>query len=331
MSPQRDRSGPVDRACDGEADVDADQTVLDATSVAALVGGMACFGSATPVSQIVGRSFPVWLGSGLRMAIAAGVLLPLAIAAGRRHPGGSLAEARHAAGNDRWLLLGLGIIGTFGFSALMLLGMREIPGAVGAVVMATTPAVTAAGAVVFLHDRLSAGRIAAVALGLSGVVLVNLGSGAASGTGDRILLGSALVLGAVACEASYSLMGKRLTAELTPLTITSVAALVALVAFSPLAIRDATGFAWSSPSVTEWAAVLWWGAGTMGLGSWLWFEGMARVRPGTASAFMAVMPVSALVLSYVLLDEAFEWIHLAGMAVVLAGLASAVRSGASLH
>ncbi|MEZ5177705.1 MAG: DMT family transporter [Acidimicrobiales bacterium] len=168
-------------------------------------------------------------------------------------------------------------------------------------------------------------------LALTGVVLVNLGSDAAQGSGDRVVLGSVLVFGAVLCEASYSLMGKRLTAELSPLAITTAAALVALVAFAPLALWDAAGFSWSAPSGTEWAAVLWWGAGTMGLGSWLWFQGMARVRPGTASAFMAVMPISALVLSYLLLGEAFQWIHLIGMAVVLAGLVAVVRSGASVH
>jgi drug/metabolite transporter (DMT)-like permease len=32
------------------------------------------------------------------------------------------------------------------------------------------------------------------------------------------------------------------------------------------------------------------------------------------------MPVSALVLSYVLLDEKFQWIHMAGFALVFAGV-----------
>lgn len=50
---------------------------VDAGSALLLAAGMACFGSATPVSRIVGRSFPVWLGSGLRMAVAAAVLVPV--------------------------------------------------------------------------------------------------------------------------------------------------------------------------------------------------------------------------------------------------------------
>ena len=128
-----------------------------------------------------------------------------------------------------------------------------------------------------------------------------------------------------------TLAGKRLSVDLDPITLTAVAAAIALVCFLPLAVVDAVGHDWAAAGSGAWVALLWWGAGTMGLGSWLWFQGMARVRPGTASAFMAVMPISALVLSYLLLGEAFQWIHLIGMAVVLAGLAAVVRSGASVH
>jgi drug/metabolite transporter (DMT)-like permease len=69
-----------------------------------------------------------------------------------------------------------------------------------------------------------------------------------------------------------------------------------------------------------WLAVVWWGAGTLALGSWLWYSGVAKVEGSVAAGFMGVMPVSALVLSYVLLGEDFRWIHLAGFAVVFAGV-----------
>lgn len=213
----------------------------------------------------------------------------------------------------------------------MLLGMQRAPGAVGAVVMATTPAVTAIGAVLFLGDRLGGARVLAIVLAVAGVVLVNVTADTARSVGDQVVLGSLLVFGAVVCEAAYSLMGKRLTGDLSPLLIAAAAAVGALLLFVPLAAWDAVRFDWSRPSVGQWVAAMWWGAGTMGLGSWLWFRGMRRVQPGTAAAFMGVMPVSALLLSYVLLGEAFSWLHVLGMALVLAGLAAVVRAGATVH
>jgi drug/metabolite transporter (DMT)-like permease len=106
---------------------------------------------------------------------------------------------------------------------------------------------------------------------------------------------------------------------------------IAAVAFLPVAVWNAVGFDWGRPDTGEWLALAWWGVGTMVLGSWLWFRGMARVPGGTAAAFMAVMPVSALLLSYVLLGDAFHWAHVAGIALVLVGLVAVARTGASVH
>lgn len=300
------------------------------STVALLVGGMVAFGTATPVSAIVGRGFPVWLASALRMLLAAAVLVPLTLH--RRRAAGArpvIATIRDASAADKLSLAGIAVVGTFGFSALMLAGMREAPGSVAAVVMASTPAVTAIGAVVFLGDRLGRWRILAVALSVVGVTIANVT--ASDGGGDRVLLGSALVFGAVCCEAAYTLLGKRLGAELDALALSSAAAVLALVAFLPLAVADLVGFDWTRPTAGQWLAVGWWGLGTMALGSVLWFSGMHRTEAGTAAAFMGVMPLSALVGSYVLLGEAFRWAHVVGIAVVLVGLGAVIRSGAAVH
>lgn len=305
---------------------------LDVVSVALLVGGMACFGSATPISAIVGRGFPPWVAIALRLAVAAAFLIPVLLAAARRGDELPVRETVRSWRRHDWLLMvGIAVIGTFGFSIFMLVGMRHAPGAVAAVIMATTPAATALGAVVFLADRLDTWRAAAVVLAVAGVVVVNLGADASGGDGDRVVLGSVLVFAAVLCEAAYTLLGKRLTADVSPLVIVTVAATLALLLFLPLAAWDAARFDWSTPTRAQWAAVVWWGAGTMALGSLLWFRGMARVPAGTAAPFMGVMPVSALVLSYVLLGEPFQWIHAVGMAVVLGGLVLVIRAGAPLH
>ena len=295
-----------------------------------MFAGMACFGSATPVSRIVGRSFPVWLGSMTRMLVAAVVLAPIVYV--RRRRAGEPALWRAIRGMDvadRWRVVVLGLVGTFAFTAFMLVGMREAPGAVGAVVMATTPAVTATASVLFLGDRLERWTAAAIVLAVAGVVVVNVFGGTGSSGGDLVIVGSVLVFAAVCCEATYTLVGMELSADLDAMSLTLVAALVAIVGFAPLAVWDLVGFEWSAPSSSEWMGALWWGAGTMALGSVLWFMGNRSVSGTTASVFMGVMPVSALVLSYVLLGESFEWVHVVGMATVLAGLALTTWSGES--
>lgn len=75
--------------------------------------------------------------------------------------------------------------------------------------------------------------------------------------------------------------------------------------------------------------MFWWGAGTLGLGSALWYTGVAKAEAGLAAGFMGVMPVSALALSYLLLGEEFRWVHLAGFAVVFTGVLLVARAHAA--
>jgi len=305
---------------------------LDVGTVALLVGGMVCYGTATPVSGVVGREFPPLLASFGRLAIAAALLVPLLLHRIRRGEESEVVSTARSLDRADWArLAAIAVIGTFGFSILMLLGMREAPGAVAAVVMATTPGVTAAGAVVFLGDSVSRWTLLGIGLAVTGVLVVNLGADVAQGSGNAVWLGAGLVFGAVVCEATYSIVGKRLTVDLSPLQIVTAAAVLGAVLFAPLAVVEATSFSMSDPTIGQWIGLGWWGAGTMALGSWLWFRGMRRVRAATASAFMAVMPISALVGSYVLLGEAFQIVHAAGIAIALVGLAAVVRSGAPVH
>ena len=59
----------------------------------------------------------------------------------------------------------------------------------------------------------------------------------------------------------------------------------------------------------------------------LWNEGVARIGPSRAGVFIHLMPAFGSVLAVTLLGEAFRPFHLAGIALILAGvwLASAAR------
>ncbi|HEX6267722.1 MAG TPA: DMT family transporter [Burkholderiales bacterium] len=289
---------------------------------AQLALGMAAFGSATPVSKIVTAAMPVFIGSALRVGLGALVLAPFVA--------GSWDKVRRLGRRD-WLLVALiALFGMFGFSALMLYGMRMVAGVVGAIVMSTAPAVTAAASMLFMGDRPTWRKLCAIALAVAGLLILHLGrvgggdSGAAvpsaGSEGGRLILGTALVFGAVCCEAAYTLLGKLAAARVDPLLVAFLAAALAVPLFLPLAIWQWQDFALGEMDRRAWLAVVWWGAGTLALGSWLWYSGVARVEGAVAAGFMGVMPVSALVLSYLLLGEDFRWLHLAGFVVVFAGV-----------
>ncbi|MBZ9674011.1 DMT family transporter [Mesorhizobium sp. ES1-3] len=275
--------------------------------------GMAAFGSATPISKIVTGAMPVFIGSLLRVAIGAVVLAPFS--AGKWRQIGRLSRFD-------WMLISvIALFGMFGFSTLMLYGMKSVSGVAGATVMSTTPAVTAVASMLFLGDRPTWRKCAAIVLAVGGVFVLHLGQDTGSGAnGEHLLLGSMLVFGAVCCEAVYTLVGKKALEHLDPILVTFLATVIALPIFLPFAIWQWRDFEPSNISPAAWGAVLWYGAGTLGLGSWLWYSGVAKAEGSIAAGFMGVMPASALILSYILLGEPFRIVHLAGFAIVFAGV-----------
>jgi len=283
-----------------------------------LLAGMIIFGSGTPVSKLVTQDYPPMLASGLRMGLAALFLLPFALRKGSLLP--SLT-------GKEWLSVFLvALVGNVFFSLLMLYGMKMVSGVTGSVIMSMTPAVTAIAAVLFLHEKINAMKITALVLSLAGVLVMNISSGTGgSSPSGYLFLGAFLVFGAVCCEACYTLLGKAVMKKLGDVHLAFLAALIAFILFLPLAFWQMQGFDWSKPSPYSWASLMWWGLGTMGLGSLLWYKGVKSVPGHIAAGFMAVMPVSALVLSYILLREPFRWIHLVGFGLTFAGVLLIVR------
>ena len=122
-----------------------------------LAAGMAVFGSAIQVSKIVTEAFPVFVASAARMLLAAVFLGSVLFVTGRLE--GLLSGISRP---DRVRLGAIALTGMFGFSVLMLCGMKEIPGAIGGIVASYT----------LLGKRLTANlsplAISAIAAALSG-------------------------------------------------------------------------------------------------------------------------------------------------------------------
>lgn len=287
-----------------------DTNASKSLTLARLFSGMAMFGSATPVSKIVTQAAPVFVASLFRVGLGALFLAPAAYFK-REH-------VSKIGGGD-WLRIGLiAVFGMVGFSAFMLYGMRLASGVTGAIVMSTTPAVTAAASMVFLGDKASWRKLTAIALAVLGVLILQLG--ASLNETEGALLGGALVFAAVCCESTYTLLGKTLTKSIDPVLVTFLASALSIPLFIPLAIWQWPNFTPQDFDAGVWSALIWYGVGTLALGSWLWYAGVQKAEGSTAAAFMGVMPVSALILSYILLGEAFRWMHLAGFAVVFSGV-----------
>jgi len=270
---------------------------------------MALFGSATPLSKLVTKDFPVFIAGGFRVFLAFVVLAPFI----------KLSNIKRYKGKDAWLLAGISLVGVLGFTVLMLYGMQMISGVTGSVIMSATPALTAILSVIFFKDEFNWKKGVSIALAVAGVLVMQLGS-SADKHGKNEILGIVLVVAAICCEAGYTLMGKALTKDYPPQDIATFSAIIGFFGFIPFMIWQFREFAFADVSSKSWVYLVLYGAGTMGLGSALWYKGIQQVEGSTAATFMGVMPISALVLSYALLGEQFRWVHLIGFALVFSGV-----------
>lgn len=282
-----------------------------AVGILYLLAGMTLFGSATPISKMVGEGFPIFTASFLRVLLGALTLLPFVYADFRT-------EVSKITRGD-WLYLSLiSLFGMVGFTLFLIYGMRFISGVAGSIIMSFTPALTALAAWLFMRSPLGWRKIIAITFGVVGIIVLNVFKEQFGESQSRYFyLGVVLVLLAISCEAVYTLIGKKATEHLPPVLTSFLACVLSLPLFLILAATDFADMDLTAVPAQSWLALLWWGVGTLGAGSALWYSGVSRAEGTTAAGFMAIMPASALLLSYFLLGEAFHPIHLVGIALVM--------------
>ncbi|SRR5260221_11064322 len=273
--------------------------------------GMAVYGSTLPVSKIVTEHFPVFTASFLRLIAAVIFLSPFIIK--YRHTFVKVSR------KDYVTVFLIAFSGVFLFSAFMLFGMKYASGVSGSIVMSTTPAITALGAYLFFKDSFGWKKILAILLSVAGIIIANI-SGSHSHHTSESIAGIVLIFFAVCSEASYTLFAKKIPEKVNALQLTFLTALVSMVLFIIPSIFESKDLVLVNIPLNAWIALIWWGAGGMGLATILWFDGVKKVSGSIASGFMGIMSVSALVLSYIILREEFIWIHVAGFAAVFTGV-----------
>jgi drug/metabolite transporter (DMT)-like permease len=206
-----------------------------------------------------------------------------------------------------------------GYAVLLVAGLRTTSAADAGIITGCLPAVGALVGSLVLRERIGARTLGAIALACAGVAAVVIAPGGPQGAHD--IAGDALILAAVACEALFLLLNKRLRRPPAPLAqSTLMCALGFAMTLVPALFEHARlGHADQAAllSVAYYALV------PTVAGYLLWYAGAARVNAGVASLYTAVLPVSALILAAGILREAISGAQMAGAACVLAAIALA--------
>jgi drug/metabolite transporter (DMT)-like permease len=278
-------------------------TLLCLASGAAF-GAMAIFGKLA-----YGDGATVGTLLAVRFALAAALFWALVLASGAAR------EVRTLGGRDVAVGLGLGACGYTLQAGCYFTALERIDASLLSLLLYTFPAIVAAAAVALGRERIDGRRLAALGLALGGLVLVVAGAG----TGALDLLGAVLGLGAAVVYSAYILVSEGIAARLRPSVL---AALVCTGAALPLTAASAllgelrpgelstAGWGWLAclAAVSTVASIS------------LFFAGLRRVGPTTASILATVEPLVTVLLAFLVFAETLGPVQLAGGALVLAAV-----------
>jgi drug/metabolite transporter (DMT)-like permease len=291
---------------------------------ACLAASMLLVGSYVGASRLLVAALPVFLLAWLRFGIAALAMLTWV----RRAP----AEPALSA-HDRKLLFWESFLGNFLFSICMLSGVALTSALSAGVVMAGIPAAVALLSRWWLAEHINRRTSLAIVCAALGILVLALarsptlsgalGSPPAVSTWagpHATLIGHALLLGAVFCEAAYVVIGKRLTGRVSPRRISALINLWGLVLVTPLGLWQAWQFDFSGPDLPLWALLVAYSLAASVATVWLWMKGLAQVPAPQAGVFTVLLPIAAAAVGVLVLGEAFGAGHIDALALALLGL-----------
>ncbi len=276
-----------------------------------LAAGMALVGTYVALAKPLTAVFPVFLLAWLRFAIASVVMVPWARRGSR--------DAAIDAPSRRALFL-QSLFGNFLFSICMLTGVSLTSATASGVILSSLPAAVAALSWLFLRERVGLRVAAAVALAVAGLGILTL---ARAGTADAAssALGNLLVLGAVVCEAIYVILGKKLTATLSPKRISALINLIGLALMTPLGLWQAWGFDFTAVSAGIWALLVFYALSASMFSTWLWLSGLRHVPASHSGVFTIAMPIAASAVGVLFLGEQLGIAHALAFGCAALGVA----------
>lgn len=292
---------------------------------ACLALSMALVGSYVALSKPLVAVLPVFLLAWLRFGIGA-----LAMPHWLKKPPGELPFSVAT----RWLVFMQSLLGNFLFSICMLYGVSMTSAVTAGVVMALIPAVVAVMSWALLRERVGPRVWLGVALAVLGIGLFVLSKQEQTidisrrpigdFSLDKNFLGCLLLFGAVICEAAYAVIGKRLTATLTPKRVAAVINLWGLVLMTPFGLYLALDFKFSGVPAGSWLLLVFYALAASVWSVWLWMTGLKTIPATQAGVFTVMLPISAALTGLVFLGESISGGQALAFAIALGGVVLAV-------
>lgn len=224
----------------------------------------------------------------------------------------------------QWLQLALlGFFGIFFYNVCFFYGLQYINASRASLIVALNPAVIGLASWLLFKERLARVKVIGIVacIGGAGAVIVSRNPQLLAATPDA-WIGDVLILGCVLGWGVYSLFSRSLNQALGPVqTVTYSILLGTLMLWTLAAVRGELSWtALLDLGVTQWLSLVYLGVFGSALAYIGYYDGIRKIGATRSGVFIALSPLTAVLLGALLLGEHLTLAMYLGGALILAGI-----------
>lgn len=214
----------------------------------------------------------------------------------------------------------VGFVAYVMYQLVFIMGIRKTTAGNAALLLATAPLWTVVFNQLIHKEKIHKQLWFGMAISLLGVVLIILGSSKKIEFGSDALIGDVLMFLAAMCWALNTNLQKNLLAKYSASQLTLIMLVVGTPFLTAVAIPSFTSFDFTSLHWTYYFAMVISGVISIGFANYFWSIGVKRIGPAKTGNYNNLVPVLALVFSYITLGEKLETIQFVGATATIAGV-----------
>ncbi|HEF4759452.1 TPA: DMT family transporter [Pseudomonas putida] len=217
----------------------------------------------------------------------------------------------------------LGFFGIYFYNLCFFYGLHYINASRASLIVALNPAVIGFASWLMFKERLSRAKVVGIAICIAGasLVIVSRNPQLLAGNADA-WMGDVLILGCLLGWGIYSLFSRELNQSLGPVqTVTWSILLGTLMLWGTSAARGELSFSvLISLGPQQWLSLLYLGVLGSALAYIGYYDGIRKIGATRSGVFIALNPLTAVILGALLLGEQLTLSMYAGGGLVLAGI-----------
>ena len=213
----------------------------------------------------------------------------------------------------------LGLTGVFCYNVFFFKGLKLIEASRAAIIIANNPIFIALFAAVFFKEKLNALKITGIIISITGAVIAISKGNVLEILQGNLGIGEVYILLCVVSWVIFSLLGKAVMTELSPLASVTYSSISGTVLLFIPALREGLADCMYY-SVSDWWNIFYLGFFGTVLGFVWFYEGINQIGPTKAALFINFVPISAILLAFFILGEPLTPSLLIGTLLVSTGV-----------